>query len=167
MQCACAILSSVAYPALKHFSTFSHKQHVFRKKKVTEYKMCALSLSTTFVWDISHSRRKWARYDKIMYIGIHVKCPLFLSDFNETWIFAKDFRKIIKYQISCKAVQWEPSCSIRTAITRLIVAFRNFAKAPKKLLNAVVAGNPSCMCHDTNTQPEYSQFHPTLIIAHI
>jgi len=22
-----------------------------------------------------------------MYIGLHVKYPLFLSDFNETWIF--------------------------------------------------------------------------------
>jgi len=24
-----------------------------------------------------------------MYIGVHVKYPLFLSDFNETWIFEK------------------------------------------------------------------------------
>jgi hypothetical protein len=96
-----------------------------------------------------------------MYIGLHVKYPLFLSDFNETRIFVKDFRKILKYQISCKALQWEPSCSIRTRMTRLTVAFRNFVKAPKKtLLNAVVA-------EDTNTQPEYSQSHPTLIIAHI
>ena len=103
-----------------------------------------------------------------MYIGLHVKYPLFLSDFNETRIFVKDFRKILKYQISCKALQWEPSCSIRTRMTRLTVAFRNFVKAPQKtLLNAVVAGNPRCMCHDTNTQPEYSQSHPTLIIAHI
>ena len=28
-----------------------------------------------------------------MYIGLHVKCPLFLSDFNETSIFVTDFRK--------------------------------------------------------------------------
>ena len=28
-----------------------------------------------------------------MYIGLHVKCPLFLSDFNETSIFLTDFRK--------------------------------------------------------------------------
>ena len=45
--------------------------------------------STTFVWNISHSKKKWARHDKKMYIGLHVKYPLFLSDFNETWNFAK------------------------------------------------------------------------------
>ena len=28
-----------------------------------------------------------------MYIGLHVKCPLFLSDFNQNGIFSKCFRK--------------------------------------------------------------------------
>ena len=28
-----------------------------------------------------------------MYIGLHVKYLLFLSDFNETWIFSADFQK--------------------------------------------------------------------------
>jgi len=26
------------------------------------------------------------------YVVLHVKYPLFLSDFNETWIFSPDFR---------------------------------------------------------------------------
>jgi len=49
-----------------------------------------------------------------MYIGLHVKYPLFLSDFDENRIFLTDFPKIVKYKISRKFVQWEASCSMRT-----------------------------------------------------
>ena len=34
--------------------------------------------------------------------------------------------------ISCKSVQWKPSCSMRTDTTKLIVAFGKFANALKK-----------------------------------
>ena len=71
-----------------------------------------------------------------IYIGLHVKYPLFLSDFNYTGIFSKDFRKIFKYQISrTPPPQGEPNCFLRagehTDVMKLIVAFRIFAKAPK------------------------------------
>jgi hypothetical protein len=69
-----------------------------------------------------------------MYIGLHIKYPLFLSDFNKIWVSFTDFRKILKHQNSRKPAQWEPSCSTRTegliCMTKLIVSFRNFAKSP-------------------------------------
>jgi len=45
------------------FSALSHKGHDFRRN-VTEYKMCVLIFCTTFVWNISHSKQNWARYDQ-------------------------------------------------------------------------------------------------------
>ena len=43
-------------------------------------------------------------------IGFYVKCPLFLLDFSETWIFSTDFRKIRKYTISRKSVEIRVPC---------------------------------------------------------
>ena len=49
--------------------------------------------------------------------------------------FSTDFRKKRKYQVLSKSVHWQPGCSVRTEIradlTKLIVAFRNLANAPK------------------------------------
>jgi len=38
---------------------------------------------------------------------------LFLSDFNKILMFSIGFRKMLKYQISWKSVQWESSWSMR------------------------------------------------------
>ena len=68
----------------------------------------------------------------------------------ENWILSLDFRRIPKYQISWKSVQWEPSCSIRTDgqreyretdMTKSMVAFCNFANAPK---NCYIIFSTSC-----------------------
>jgi len=59
----CPILSSVTCLSRTYISTLSHSRYDFREK-VTERKMFVLIFSTGFVWNISHSKKNWARYDK-------------------------------------------------------------------------------------------------------
>ena len=54
-------LPSVACPAVPYFSTLSHKQHDYRKKNI-EHKVCVLIFSTTFVRNISYTKKNSARY---------------------------------------------------------------------------------------------------------
>ena len=91
-----------------------------------------------------------ARCYVCMYVGLRVKYQLFLSNFNDTCIICRNFRKALKYQISWKSVQYEPS---RFIIRRegKTVSFLNFANAPKTLpvsckqlqQNKAVASAPS------------------------
>jgi hypothetical protein len=93
-----------------------------------------------------------------MYTG-HVKYPLFFSDFNGTWIFSTQFRRI-EYEILWKSVQQEPSYSTRTDVSMLVVAFRNFLNLPKRnfwtkgvlRLCCIVAGDPVLFVYCTTSQ---------------
>jgi len=51
---------------------------------------------------------------KSVYWPLHVKYPLFLSDFNATLVFSTYLREIFTHQISLNTFQWELSCSMRT-----------------------------------------------------
>ena len=81
-------------------------------KKLLNIKMCVLIFCPSFIWNISHSKRNRVRCYHKCSTGLHVKYPLFWSDFNVTWIFSIDFLKILIYKFSWKSVKWELSCSM-------------------------------------------------------
>jgi hypothetical protein len=106
------VLLSVVCLALPYFSTLSHKLHDFGKKFLNiKY------VFWFFLQLLSETFLILRRIQRDIIINVHrslCKVPLLLSDFNETWRLLTYFRKIPKYQISRKCVQWEPSCSMRT-----------------------------------------------------
>jgi hypothetical protein len=96
------------------FHVISQKAGFSKKKKVIEHKQCVLISSTTFVWNISHSKKKCANYDpKCLLVSMYSALPSFLSDFSETWIFSTVCRKILNYQFSWKSVWRQPGYSMR------------------------------------------------------
>ena len=113
------------------------KNNDFRKK-VTEYKKCIFIFSTTFMWNISYSKKKPAGYYHIC----ENVFMLFLSDFNDARTFPDIFSK--KSQIS-SLIKIRPVGAHLFHVDRqtgrltdgwtdtikLIVAFRNIANAPK------------------------------------
>jgi len=72
--------------------------------------------------------------------GLQVKYQLYLSDFNETCYFLTNFRKMLKYEISrpvgAEVFHMDGRTDGRTGMTKLIVAFRKFANAPKIIPSA-------------------------------
>jgi len=84
MQCACAVLSSVACLALQYFSTFSHKRRDFKNKKVLNIQ-CVLIFSTAFITN-----------DMIkMYIGLHVIYTL-KGRTKYNWVYHKTKIKLVR-----------------------------------------------------------------------
>jgi hypothetical protein len=137
----CTILSLVACSAVNYLSTWSYKHHDFRKKRYGAQNTCmCFDFLYKFVWNNSHSKRKWEDMHVKMYIGLHVRYLLSLSDCNESGIFSTDFRKILKYHIS-----WNLSSGNRvvpygrTDMTKLIVTFRSYAKAPNEMCSDIFA----------------------------
>jgi hypothetical protein len=68
------------------------------KKRLFKTK-CVL-ISSTNLFETFLFLRRTERDTSKIYIRFHVKCPLFLSDFNKRRIFSTVFRKIPKHKIS-------------------------------------------------------------------
>jgi hypothetical protein len=95
------ILYSVTCPAVPYFSTLFHKRNDFWEI-VFQHKMCVLIFPTTFVWNNSQSKKRWARYDNecilALILSIHFSCQIlvkleFSRDiFENVWI--SNFMKI-------------------------------------------------------------------------
>ena len=81
------VSSSVACPSVPYFSTLFHNGNCFREKNLIERKIRVLILSTTFVPNISHSKKNSARY-------IHkYKLPVILDKFQYNLNFLGRFSK--------------------------------------------------------------------------
>jgi len=142
MQCVCTVSSSVACPALQHFSTLSHKWCYCKRKKITEHKTCVLIFSATFFWNTSHSMKNWARYDQkcisVSTSSTHYSCQIlmklnFRDRFSQT-TRVSNFTKI-------RPLEAEPFHAGRQAggrtdgqthMIKLIDAFHNFMNLPIK-----------------------------------
>ena len=121
------------------YSSFPHYliNGKISRKKCFENKMCVLIFCTTFVWNVSHSKKNSVRYyHKITQVFTQstcYSCPILMKLEFSQQIFEKP-----SYQISWKSVQWEPSFSMQTdgqTDGRMdrhdkAVIFRSFANLP-------------------------------------
>ena len=125
------------------FSTFSQKREDFRKLLNTK---CAFWFPLHLLSETYLIIRRIEQDVLDLFIGLHVKYALFLSSFNETWIFSTNFRKnsgISDFHEN--PVQWEPNCCMRAGGQKW---WSNSAKAPdnSNSLNTpcAVCGVPLC-----------------------
>lgn len=107
-----------------------------------------------------------------MYVDLHAKCLLFVTDINKIWTLSTYLKKKLKNQISCKSVQWEPNYSTRTDrqtgerekgertdgqrdTAKLRVIFPHFAKAVKRACSKCSAFYGVTLEHTWNKRPTY------------
>jgi hypothetical protein len=85
--------------------------------------LCIVELRVTVnnVKILSVPQKKNCSYGEFMtpattktYLGLHVKCPIILSDFNQIWSSLTCFHRSIRYEMSRRSVQLNPRWYMRT-----------------------------------------------------
>jgi hypothetical protein len=124
--CVCVCFCSLSYPTCNAHAPYCHLwpallYNIFPhylingtifEKKATEHKMCVLILSTNFVWNISHSKKKWVRYDTkcildIMWSTLYSSPILMTLEFSQK-IFEKSSN--IKFRENPSIWRWVVPC---------------------------------------------------------
>ena len=137
--------------------TLSHKRRDFRKE-ITKHKMCS-DFSTKFVWNISHSKKNWARYRSPNAILAQLKnCPFGVNSSSEvkhvtTWnltIFQLDATYSV-YYISVGSPTcfgcWHPSSGARTTVNTALVLINRISYHPLSLLSWNNSTTRACTSH--------------------
>jgi len=126
--------------------------------EIFEIKMC-FDFLYKFVSDVSLSKRTERDMIK-MYIGLHVKYPSFLSNFNETWISATDFRKILKHFMKIRLGGAELFRADRqTDMKKLMFVYRNFANATKISQHLTHWGRGHLNCLNARSRVFFNNFN--------
>ena len=139
------ILSSVACPALQYFSKFSHKRQDFRGKKMLlnikcEFWFCLQISSETF---LILRRNEWDMITNVHWSSC--KVPVILVRLLWNWNLLERFLKNNKIShfmkirpAGAELLHAGGRMDRQKDMTKLIVALRNFAKAPKCLIHIVI-----------------------------
>jgi len=104
--CVCVFVSSISCQyarrmrrgyivclALPHFFTLHQVTSRFGGELLNTKCVFWFSPQRLFETFLILRRKEWDIIIHVQCVGLHVKYPLFLSDFNETWIFSTNFQK--------------------------------------------------------------------------
>jgi hypothetical protein len=135
MQSACVVLYCHLWPVrLYHVCKHSLTNGTILGNNVTEHKMRVLVFSINLSERLLILRR--IQRGSVINIHTYVFMQIFLSDFNQNWIFSVDFRKYIQISnfikilpVGTELVRVEGRTDGQRDMMQPIVAFRNFAKA--------------------------------------